>query len=338
MPKHPPARVLIYLGLLVLYLVWGSTYLGIAVAIETIPPFTMAAARFLLAGLVLVAIVVLRRPADLRRPTLAEIRDSVIVGILLAAVGNGFVTLGEQTLPSGIAALLIALVPVWLAILGRLVLGDRLPRLVVAGIVIGFGGVAILAWPAAGSSASLEPVGLLLVLLAPIGWSSGSLFAARRARQPQPALLATGIQMIGGGVVLALMGVVTGEAGRVDVAAVSTESFVAFVYLTLIGSLVGYSTYAWLLSVAPVSLIATYAYVNPVVAVILGALVLQEPISAQTLVAGAIIVLAVALIITARGRLTRAGPPPATDATADPERPAGRSPARPAADPRATTA
>jgi drug/metabolite transporter (DMT)-like permease len=335
MPKKPHVA-LIAVGLLILYVVWGSTYLGIAIAIDTIPPLTMAAFRFLVAGGLLVGLVAIRRPADLRRPTPGEIRDSVIIGILLAAVGNGFVTLSEQTVPSGIAALLIALVPVWLAVLGRLVFRDRLPRLVVAGIVIGFAGVALLAWPV-GAGGGLEPVGLALVLLAPIGWSSGSLFAARRAHQPQPALLATGIQMLGGGIVLAVLALATGEVTRFEPGAVSTESLGALIYLTTIGSLLGYSTYAWLLSVAPVSLIATYAYVNPVVAVVLGAAVLHEPISPRTLVAGAVIVLAVALIITARGRVMRSGE---TNRATSPSRPGADVPARasPAGDARATTA
>jgi drug/metabolite transporter (DMT)-like permease len=306
MPTRRSHALLISLGLLVLYFVWGSTYLGIAVAIETIPPFTMAAIRFLIAGFIVVAAVAIRRPDGLRRPSVSEIRDSVVVGILLAAVGNGFVTLGEQTVPSGIAALFIALVPVWFAVLGRIIFGDRLPRLATFGIVIGFAGVALLAWPVGGPSGALEPMGLLLVLLAPIGWSSGSLFAARRAHQPHPALLATGVQMIGGGAALALMSVLTGEAARFDPSTVSGSSLAALVYLTLIGSLVGYSTYAWLLSAAPVSVVSTYAYVNPVVAVVLGALVLQEPITPRTVIAGAVILVAVALILTARGRLMRA--------------------------------
>jgi drug/metabolite transporter (DMT)-like permease len=338
-----PRRILIYAGLLVLYVVWGSTYLGIAIAIDSIPPFTMAATRFLVAGLLLVALVAISRPAELRRPSRREVRDSVVVGILLAGVGNGFVTLGQQTVPSGVAALMIALMPVWLAILARIVFGDRLPRIVVAGIVIGFSGVAILAWPAGGPSGSLEPLGLLLVLLAPIGWSTGSLFAARRARQPRPALLATGIQMLGGGAALGLMGLATGETARFDPGAVTPESLAAVAYLTLIGSLLAYSTYAWLLSVAPVSMIATYAYVNPVVAVILGAIILHEPVTPRTLVAGAIIVVAVALIITARGRMMRAGGsrerPAAPDAIVEPDtEDSPRSRARPSPDQRPTTA
>jgi drug/metabolite transporter (DMT)-like permease len=335
MPTAARQRLLVYLALAVLYLVWGSTYLGIAVAIETIPPFTMAALRFLAAGLALIAIVLVRRPAGLRMPTLREIRDSVIVGVLLAAIGNGFVTLGEQTVPSGIAALFIGLTPVWFAVLSRIVFGDRLPRLAEAGVVIGFAGVALLAWPLEGVSGALEPVGLALVLIAPIAWSSGSLFAARRARQPQPALLATGVQMVGGGVALATLALVTGEPGRFDPGAVSQGSLWALVYLTLIGSLVGYSTYAWLLAAAPVSTVSTYAYVNPVVAVILGALVLQEPITPRTIVAGAIIVGAVALIISARGRLSRAEPRPDVPA-GEPARQA--SPAKSTRDPSATTA
>jgi drug/metabolite transporter (DMT)-like permease len=299
-----PPRSWVWLGLLVLYVVWGSTYLGIAIAIETIPPFTMAAIRFLAAGVIILGIVALRRPADLRRPTIGQVRDSVVVGVLLAAVGNGFVTLGEQTVPSGIAALFIALTPVWFAVLGRIGFGDRLPRVVVFGVIIGFAGVALLAWPAGGPTGALEPVGLLLVLAAPIGWSSGSLFGARRANQPRPALLATGIQMVGGGVALTIMAVLTGEPGRFELAAVSEGSLLALAYLTLVGSLIGYSTYAWLLTAAPVSIVATYAYVNPVVAVVLGALILGEPIEPRTLVAGAIIVAAVAIIVTARGRMS----------------------------------
>ena len=313
-------RSRVWLGLLVLYVVWGSTYLGIAIAIETIPPFSMAAIRFITAGLIILAIVAVRRPAELQRPTIGQVRDSVVVGVLLAAVGNGFVTLGEQTVPSGIAALFIALTPVWFAVLGRIGFGDRLPRIVILGVVIGFLGVALLAWPVGGPTGALEPIGLLLVLAAPIGWSGGSLFGARRANQPRPPLFATGIQMVGGGIALSLMAVLTGEPGRFDPAAVSQDSFLALVYLTLIGSLIGYSTYAWLLTAAPVSLVATYAYVNPVVAVVLGALILREPIEPRTLVAGTVIVVAVAMIVTARGRMRapRAEPEARLDTAASP--------------------
>ena len=175
----------IWLGMLVLYVVWGSTYLGIAIAVDTIPPFLMAAARFFLAGAILLAWSIAREGRSFVRPSRREWRDSAIVGALLLGGGNGLVAFGEQTVPSGIAALLVGLMPVWVAILGGIFLGDRLPRLAVIGIAIGFAGVAILVGPSAfGGSGSLDPVGLAACLLAPIAWAGGSLFASRRASCP----------------------------------------------------------------------------------------------------------------------------------------------------------
>jgi len=335
--RSAPSPVLVWAALITIYIVWGSTYLGIAVAIETIPPFLMVAARFIAAGLVLVAAVAVLG-GGVRRPTLRELRDSSIVGVLLVAGGNGFVTFGQQTIPSGIAALLVALMPVWMAVLGRFVFGDRLPRLVTAGVVIGFVGVAILAWPG-DLSASLEPIGLAALVVAPIAWASGSLFAARRARLPGPTLLTSGVQMIAGGVVVGAFGLASGELGRLDLAAISTESLVAFAFLTLIGSLLGYSAYAWLLSAAPVSLVSTYAYVNPVVAVILGAVVLNEAITGRHVVAGAIIVVAVAIVITGRHLLSsRAEAAGSAAASAPAAAAAGPAAAASAASPSAPTA
>jgi drug/metabolite transporter (DMT)-like permease len=214
------------------------------------------------------------------------------------------VAFGEQTVPSGITALLIAMMPVWVAILGRIFLGERLPRLAVVGIVVGFGGVAILIGPSAfGGSGALDGLGLAAIIVSPISWASGSLFASHRAVLPPRPLLATGIQMVCGGLVLATMSVASGELSGFRLDAVSSASFGALVYLTLIGSLVAFTAYGWLLRVAPLPLIATYAYVNPVVAVILGAVVRNEPVDPRTLVAGAVIVFAVALIVTARGRM-----------------------------------
>lgn len=302
-PRRLPPSV--WLGLVTIYLVWGSTYLGIAVAVETIPPFGMAAIRFLVAGAILLAVVALRR-RPLRRPTTGELRDSLIVGALLAAGGNGLVSWGEQTVPSGITALLVGLVPAWAALIGRLAFGDRLPRIVVVGIAVGFVGVAILAWPVGGSLA-FDPAGLAAVLAAPVLWAFGTVFAARRARLPADGLLASALQMILGGLVLLVLAGATGEAAQFDPGALSVTSLLALVYLTLAGSLLGYSTYAWLLRRAPVSTVATYAYVNPVVAVVLGALVLSEPIEPRTLLAGAVIVAAVAIIVS--GRRPRADAP-----------------------------
>ncbi|MGH2476198.1 MAG: EamA family transporter [Candidatus Limnocylindrales bacterium] len=311
MPRHPsqPAvdRGPIWGALAILYIVWGSTYLGIAVAVETIPPFLMAAFRFTLAGGVLLGWTLLRR--SFAPPTPREWRDTFIVGALLLGGGMGMVAWGEQTIPSGIAALLVAMMPVWVAILGRVFLGQHLPRLAVIGIVVGFVGVAILVGPTAlGDSGSLDPAGVAALIISPLAWCIGSLYASHRALLPRQPLVATGAQMLAGGIVLTGMAGVSGEFGRFSVAAVSPESVAAFLYLVVIGSLLAFTAYGWLLRKAPLPLIATYAYVNPVVAVILGAIVLREPIEARTLVAGAVIVGAVALIVTARGRMTAPRP------------------------------
>jgi drug/metabolite transporter (DMT)-like permease len=308
--SHPaaPNRPPIWLGLLVLYFVWGSTYLGIAIAVDTIPPFFMAASRFLIAGLILLTWSMAREGRAFRLPSALEWRDSAIVGALLLGGGMGMVAYGEQTVPSGITALFVAMVPVWVAILGRIFLGERLPRLAVAGIVLGFAGVAILIGPSAfGGAGALAPLGLVAILISPISWSSGSLFASHRATLPRRPLVATGAQMGSGGLVLLVMSVVSGELGDFRIEAISTNSIIAMVYLTIIGSLLAFTVFGWLLRVAPLPLIATYAYVNPVVAVILGALVLSEPIELRTVVAGGVIVFAVAVIVTARGRMPAPG-------------------------------
>lgn len=300
----PRRGATLWLGMLVLYIVWGSTYLGIAVAVDTIPPFLMAAIRFGIAGGVLLAWSLARDRGDFVPPTRREWRDSFIVGGLLLGGGMGMVAFGEQTIPSGITALLIAMMPVWVAIFGRLFLGERLPRGAVIGIAVGFLGVAFLVGPSAlGGAGALDPLGLGAVILSPICWSLGSLFASHRAVLPRQPLLATSAQMLAGAAILAVMGGLSGEFGAFRVERISTESLVALVYLTVIGSLVAFTTYGWLLRVAPLPLIATYAYVNPVVAVALGAFVLHEPIEPRTLLAGGIIVFAVALIVTARSRM-----------------------------------
>ena len=324
--------------MLVLYLVWGSTYLAIAVAVDTIPPFLMAGARFLLAGTLLLAWTRLRGGTGFVAPTRREWRDMTVIGALLLGGGMGMVAFGEQTIPSGITALLIALLPVWIAIFGRVLLGERLPWLAVVGIVVGFIGVGILVGPSlGGGDGGLDPLGLAAVILSPIAWSLGSLFASHRATLPRDPLLNTGGQMVAGGLVLFGMAALTGEFGRFDPAAVSLTSLAAFVYLAIVGSLIAFTAYGWLLRVAPLPLVATYAYVNPVVAVILGAIVLHEPIEGRTLLAGAVIVGAVALIVTARGRMTSGtrpaparrpvSPPPAPSVT-----PVAPAPSRSASD------
>ena len=292
----------VWLGLAVLYVVWGSTYLGIAVAVATIPPFLMAAFRFGLAGTVLLAWTIAR--GTFTWPTRRESIDTAIVGALLLGGGMGMVAWGEQSIPSGIAALLVALMPVWVAVLGRVAFGERLPRLAVVGIVIGFVGVAILVGPTAtGATGALDPAGVAALVISPIAWAAGSLYASHRARLPRQPLVATGTQMVAGAIVLMTMATVSGEWVQFSPATVSGPSIAAFLYLVVIGSLLAFTVFGWLLRVAPLPFIATYAYVNPVVAVVLGTVILHEPLEPRTLIAGGVIVGAVALIVTARGRM-----------------------------------
>jgi drug/metabolite transporter (DMT)-like permease len=299
-------RTAIWVGLAILYGVWGSTYLAIAVAVETIPPFLMASLRFGLAGFLLLGWVAWRHREELRMPSRRELIDTTIVGALLLGGGMGLVAWGEQTIPSGITALVVATMPVWVAVLARVVLGERLPRLAGIGIVVGFVGVAILVGPTAlGETGALDAAGLAAILVAPVAWSCGSLYATHRATLPPHPLVATGAQMLAGAVVLALMAGATGEPARFDPTGISAESLAAFFYLAVVGSVVAFTTFGWMIRVAPLPLVTTYAYVNPVVAVILGAIVLSEPIEPRTVLAGAVIVAAVALIVTARGRMTQ---------------------------------
>jgi drug/metabolite transporter (DMT)-like permease len=300
-----PSNVRVWAGIWTIYLVWGSTYLGIAVAVETIPPFFMASTRFILAGGALLLWTILRERRAWRAPSRVEVRDTAIVAALLLGGGMGLVAYGEQSVPSGIAAIFIAMMPLWLAVYGRVLLGERLPALVVAGIGLGLVGVAILVSPGDASMAGVQPLALIAVIVSPMSWALGTLFAARRAHLPDRPLVATGLQMALGSVILLAMGLVTGEGSGWSPADVSSRSLVALVYLTLIGSLLGFTVFAWLLRVAPLPKLSTYAYVNPIVAVILGAIILGEPITPRTVLAGGVIVAAVALIITARGRAGR---------------------------------
>jgi drug/metabolite transporter (DMT)-like permease len=321
----------IWAGLLTLYFVWGSTYIGIRLGVETIPPFLMAGVRFLVAGGVVLAweagqawrlrgdptVPEAERPY---LPTRREWRDSAIVGGLLLFGGMGMVALGEKTVPAGIAAILIALLPVWVAVLGRVFFGERLPVAAFVGIVVGLAGVILLVGPfGAAGEMTFDPFGILVLLLSPLCWGSGSLYSSHRAVLPRRPLTATGVQMICGGLLLVVGSVVVGELASFDVATVSARSWLGLAYLTTIGSLVGFTTYVWLLRVAPLPKIATYAYVNPVVAFVLAGILLGEAIEPRTVVAGAVIVFAVALIVTARSR--------AAGGAAEPREPVGEEPA-----------
>jgi drug/metabolite transporter (DMT)-like permease len=321
-PTRPgPGPVAIWAALLTLYVVWGSTYVGILFAIETIPPYVMGAMRFALSGGAMLAWSIARNPRS--RPSRREVRDSAIVGTMLLGGGMGLVAVAEQTVPSSIAALLIALLPAWLVVLGRVFVGETINRTSAVGIVIGLIGVAILAgpWEATGQ---LEPFGLLALLASPILWGLGSIFSAHKAVEPSDPIRAIAIQMLAGSVAMVVIGLVVGDFARFDPTAVSTKSLLAVVYLAVAGSIVGYSSYIWLLRHAPLAKIGTYAYVNPVVAFILGAWLANEPITPRTVAAAAVILFAVALIVTARGRASRratetdSGPAPARSGTTAP--------------------
>jgi drug/metabolite transporter (DMT)-like permease len=287
----------IWLALSALYLIWGSTYLAIRVADRTIPPFLMGGVRFLIAGGLMYAWAIRRGDRLGDRPTARQWLSATIIGGFLLLGGNGAVVWAEQHNPSGVTALLIATVPLWLALLDRLAFGKRLPALAVGGLVIGFGGVILLV---GGKSAGRFHLAEVIVTLGgALLWAVGSLYA-RRAHLPSRPLVGTGMEMIAGGALLTVAGAVTGELGRVHISHISGESGLGFLYLIIFGSWIGFSSYVWLLRVAPVSLVGTYAYVNPVVAVLLGWAILSEAVAGRTLVAGAIILMGVALIILAR--------------------------------------
>lgn len=325
--KRGPSALALWANMAVIYVVWGSTYFAIAVAIETMPPFLMAAARFILAGAILLAFDLIRHPEARRMPTRVELRDSVIVGGLLLGVGNGFVVFGQSLdVPSGVAAILIAMMPLWFALLGWLYFRQRLPRLVVGAIAVGFLGTALLIWPAGDGANSFDPLGILILLLAPLGWAHGSMYSQRRAQLPRSPLSASAIQMLAGGAATFTEALISGETARFHPEQISTASLLALVYLIFVGSMLAYTAYAWLLRNAPLSLVSTYAYVNPVVAVALGTIFLGEALSGRTIVASLVILAAVAIIVTARSRLgSAAASEPAAEIDApDPSR-GGRS-------------
>jgi len=295
--------VAVWTALGIVYLVWGSTYLAIAIAVETLPPLLSAALRFLFAGSLVVAWFVLRGQGAALRVTRTQLAGAALVGTLLLASGNGLVVLAERTVPSGLAALVVASVPLWLQVLRRLT-GERIPRATVLGVAVGFAGVLFLVVPR-GLSGQTDPIGLLALVGATVSWAIGT-FVSQRIRMPKDLLASTGLQMLAGGVVLAVVGLATGEAAHLDPAAYSGRSISALIYLVIFGSLVAFTAYTWLLQHAPVSQVATYAYVNPVVAVALGALVLAEPVTPSVIIGAAIIIAAVAFIVNREGARRRA--------------------------------
>lgn len=309
-----PSTAAVATALLIVYVVWGSTYLGIAIMIETLPPLLAAGVRYAVAGLLMLGALAAharlsRRQASVERPTGAHWRSAFIVGTLLLLGGNGGVVLAELYIPSGIAAVLVATMPIWLAVFDA-ILSRRWPSgLVIGGLVAGIVGVAILLAPVEGID-DLDPLGIGLVIGATISWAAGSLYA-RRAPLPRSQLLGTGLEMLAGGIVLVAAGSLLGEIGRTNVEDFSLRSLLALVYLTLFGSILAFTAYTWLLANVPVSTVGTYAYVNPIVAVALGAILLSEPITPRTLIATVIILGAVIAMVSGRPRETEEpGPTP----------------------------
>ncbi|MQS15235.1 EamA family transporter [Streptomyces kaniharaensis] len=296
LPTSRPARLggAVWLALAVVYVVWGSTYLAIRITVETMPSFLSAAARFLTAGLLLTGYVLVRQgPAGLR-VSLRQLASAALVGVLLLAGGNGLVVLGERSVPSGLAALLVAAVPLWMVLLTA-VGGERPKRAEVAGVVLGLVGLAVLSAPAIGGD--IAPLGVVVIICATVTWAAGS-FASKRIPMPGNVLAASGYQMLAGGLADLLIGLVRGETHGLDLGAVSGRSWLALAYLVVFGSLLAFTAYAWLLRSAPLTLVATYAYVNPVVAVLLGWLILAEPLTGPTVAGGLIVVAGVCLVVS----------------------------------------
>lgn len=284
-----------WLALLVLYIAWGSTYLAIRYAVESLPPFFMTGTRFLIAGLV---VYTWRRLAGDPTPSRRQWRSAVIIGFFMLVGGLGGVTWAEQSVPSGITALLVAAVPLWIVVVDALRPGGKRPSWqTAAGLLVGMTGILILAGPAMGSgeAGSSNFASVIVLLLATLAWAIGSVYS-RGAELPKSPLLGTGMELLAGSAGLYIFGLATGEAGRLDLAAVSTRSLLGLAYLIVVGSLVGFTAYIWLLRVAPTSTVATYAFVNPIVAVVLGSVLAQEVLTQRVLVALPLILTAVALI------------------------------------------
>lgn len=301
-PRRFSATAGAYAALLVVWLVWGSTYVALRVGDESMPPFAMAAVRYLLAGAILFPVA--RRYAgadhigtDRARLGLRQWLATAVVGTMLLALGNGAVTFAEKTIPAGLAALLVASVPVWMVLADRLLNGRRLPALGWLAVLAGLAGIAILAQPH--GHGGVLPV--LIVLGGALSWGAGSVLAGRLPLPAQP-LLSSAMEMLAGGAVLALIAAVTGELGAIHPGAVSVRSLLALLYLIGPGSLLAMTCYVLALRRLPTATVSTYAYVNPVIAVGLGVLLLGEQLTVPDLVGGVIVVGCVAVLLISRSR------------------------------------
>lgn len=287
-----PARIA--LGFTAVYVLWGSTYLGIRFAVASMPPFLMAGTRHLIAGLLLYVIM---RVRGAPRPTRINWQSAALLGTLLLLGGNGLVSAAEETVPSGITALMVAAVPFWMVLLNALEHRTR-PRIsVLAGLVLGVIGLGILVLPAGGHSPGhVDPVGVAMLLAATLSWAVGSLYA-HRAQLPTSTFLGIAMEMLTGGVACWLVGLAIGEGRGLHLGDFTQKSLLAVGYLVIFGSLLGFSAYVWLLKVTTPARASTYAFVNPVIAVLLGWALAGEALTWRIALAGAIIVAAVGLIM-----------------------------------------
>lgn len=295
---HTRTSTLVIIAFGLVYVVWGSTYLAIRVGIESFPPLLLAGSRHLLTGLILYPI--LRRKTGVR-PTASHWRKSFITGFLLLFLGNGGVCLAERTVPSGVTALLVATVSLWLVLVDWLRPGGTRPGArVAAGLLLGFGGLALLVGPKdLGGSARVDPFGVGILVIASLAWASGSVYSKHAGGLSGSPLLGVAMQSLAGGISLWIAGILTGELGALHLGAISGRSWAALGYLIVFGSGVGFTAYIYILKKSTATRVATYAFVNPVVALFLGWLLVGESINVRTVIAAAVILTAVLLVITA---------------------------------------
>jgi drug/metabolite transporter (DMT)-like permease len=289
----PPWKI--WTALWIVYIVWGSTYLAIALMVETIPPLLGAGTRFIAVGLILLPILAWRRGASVWRPTRAELLSAGFVGLMLPGA-NAVISVAEKTVPSGLAALLVASIPLWVILLRR-VSGERISWRSIGAVLVGFGGLVLLLHP----SGDATIIGLLACVGAALMWAIGS-FASPRISLPRDPLVSTAWQSLLGGIAVFACGLIGGEIGDVHFADFSGRSIFGLFYLITFGSLLAFTSYAWLLQNAPISKVSTYAYVNPVVAIALGWLILDEGVSLTTIIGALIIVGSVALVIKSEAK------------------------------------
>jgi drug/metabolite transporter (DMT)-like permease len=296
--QAPPPRGQIALALATIYVVWGSTYLAIRWTVHELPPFLAGGSRFLVAGLGFLAAARLQGPL---RATRRGLGRAVLIGVLMPGLSNGLVGLAERKVPSGLTALVLALLPLWIAL--YLALGparERPGRRGAAGLVIGFAGTALLVW-AGPTGAAIEPAGLLMLVAGSLAWATGSLLS-RSHERPRPWMASSGVEMLAGGLFQTVLGLAHGELPALLAARPSPRAIGSLIYLAVIGGWGGYGAFSWLARHARPTLVATYSYVNPLVAVLLGWALAGEMLGARTAAAAALIVCSVVLVTTDRHR------------------------------------